>query len=85
MSVDKVWVIDLPVHVIADTAELAREHLAQVCDRGEVRLQSADGRGYVTVLYVNYPEDRGYDGQQPYVLDEFGHIKDSLENDVHRQ
>lgn len=67
MTETRVWVIDLPVHVIADSAELARDHLAHICDKGEVTLTS--GTDSVTVLYANYPEDRGNDGQNPYNWD----------------
>jgi hypothetical protein len=70
VSAEKVWIIDLPVHVIADSADLARDHLARVSDRGPVRLHLEDEPNEaVTVLYVNYPEDRGHDGQTVYDVD----------------
>lgn len=68
---DRVFIIDLPVHVVAENVDLAREHLARISDAGPVRLQLVDQPNEaVQVLYVNFPEDRGYDGQEPYTLDE---------------
>lgn len=56
-EVDKVWLVPVTLHVVADSAELAVDHVAQVCDKGEVRLEVEGDSFGVIVLYANTPED----------------------------